>query len=81
MGHGLYDQGEVHKITIPFASKLKGCAHMNIRKAQMESSKGSKVETQVKRTKDKKKSKGSYSLGKFFLKIFTMHLMTRNTTL
>jgi hypothetical protein len=54
MGHGLYDQGEVDKITIPFASKLKRCAHMNIRKAQMEISKGSKVETQAqaKRTRD-----------------------------
>jgi hypothetical protein len=65
MGHGLYDQGEVERITIPFASKLKGCAHMTIRKAQMESSKGSKVETQVKaeRTRDRKNSKGNYSLG------------------
>ncbi len=54
MGHGLYDQGEVDKITLPFTSKLKGCVDMNVRKAQMESSMGFKVETQAqaKRTKD-----------------------------
>jgi hypothetical protein len=39
---------------------------MNIRKAQMESSKGFKAGTQAqaKRTKDKKRLKGSYLLGK-----------------
>jgi hypothetical protein len=54
MGHELYDQGEVERITIPFASKLKGCAHMNMKNAQMESSKGSNVETQAQaeRTRD-----------------------------